>query len=232
MLDITLTGDKINFRFDPTFFDEDFRRLTYLSHKEYGSFKSGILLGFGDRTKLVAENKKTILYQWTFAPLIQDGGLFRPAKLEICQLYATIEYLFQYTFINRFTVPSSVPAQSFSLYPVEKWADGWLYPPLLNFLKYCPDALLKSLNEHVNKEINRVSSYVWGQNNFLSARIYHASFNIKIIDSSDRYFWMGDRMYKGMCGFENHNADNPLDRFCLLTGIIALNTFFRENENL
>ncbi len=221
----------MNFRFDPSFFDKDFEALTHLSHDSYGPFKGAEILGFGNRIKLVTKTKSTILYQWEFPVEMKDGQLLRPDKNEICQLYATIEWLFNYTFDDRFRNPDLTPNQSFSLYPMFE-CNGWIYPPLLKFLQYCPENLLKELNDYVSKETNRVYEYVWGKRDFLPTKIRNNSFYIKILDSSDRNFCMGDRSYKGMKGFTNHNADNPLDCFCLLSGILALNTFFRENEKL
>lgn len=254
MIDILLKGKTIIVIFSPLFINEGFRQQWNNHLHSNGEMKFVVdneALGYNGCLKLQSFNKKEIIYYWELPeqrdedcqcvkyPRVGNGGcsycnnkkkLRRINFDELDPFLNTINDLFYYEFDGRFPEPILLTEQSFDLCSSPNAEIGHIYPNLLNFLKTCKESVLRKTNSYVSKEMERINKYIWGKYSTLDIRIERNHFIFDLL-SDGIWLEMERNERKDLRCFSLHwKSQNSMDYFVLLSGIIALNTFFRKHE--
>lgn len=227
------------------------------AYKEYGDFITETHeLGFNGCLKLAMQIDKRLVYMWNFPKQIPskcscaDKGetyhcylcddtrvRFNLDHFEVKRFLATLHIISFYEITGRFLDPKDAPNQSFCLdlncrYDgvVRPAIGGYLYPPLVNFLKTRDNEQIAEIEKYVKTETQRVHDYMWGRKiKCVMTKISRDSFYVCI--SGDATSLSTDRdcaLYEGKVLLADHNVFNAIDQFILASSIINLNTFYRK----
>jgi len=242
MFDIILEENRMLLNFKLRFFDNKFKErwdkslIVNKAYRMYGKFNSGKkFLGFSDCLKLVSESIDKIVYEWPLPK--HNGNDVDVAVLE--KFLATILILFIYEIEAKFSEPKDNPEQSFSLRLVlsepsnkRTFTHGWLYPPLVTFLKEANDTILTEALAYTKIEMKRLYYYVIGtKTNFIRADCYNNELVLEVpsfMGATNIKCIFSKAHDNGKVPIEDHNVYGTPNQFLLVCGLIALNTFFRK----
>lgn len=109
---------------------------------------------------------------------------------------------------------------------------GHLYAPLLGFIRNAPSEVLRELSSSVESWMRKAHLQIYGYDEEdMCVHLFRSGIYLGLADGSARSFHVsafkeGDASAR----IEPHHVDNIQDEFILMTGIIAINTFFRRTK--
>ena len=252
MIDITLQGNSIFVVFCTDFINEMFRK-QWNNHKDErkGTFVvNNSSLGYHGCLKLISYDSQLIIYSWTlpqqkdvdcqcvqyprvegYCNYCNNAKKFRRIDFDDLDYFLdTINDLFNYEFEGRYPKPLGLKGQNFDLCSQMMAGTGRIYPQLLAFIKNCKEDIFQSFKSYILTEMERIHEYVWGKHSSLMITFERYTFQFNVPGNG---IWLQLDNYErtGLRTFSLHNVDSDIDFFCLLIGVIAMNTFFQNNQN-
>ncbi len=224
---------------------------------EYGDFKTEKHeLGFNGCLKLAMLSDQHLVYMWNFPKQIpspcscsERGATYHcflcddsrihlsVDHFEVKRFLATMHIISDYEIRIRFSDPKDAPKQNFCLdlncrYDgvMRPSIGGYLYPPLVKFLKTRTNEQIAEIEKYVKTETQHIYDYMWGRKiKCVMTKISQDSFYVCI--SGDATSLSTDRdcsLYEGKISLIDHNVFNAMDQFILASSLINLNTFYRK----
>ncbi len=247
MIDIILKELEITLIFSSSFINEGFRK-QWNNHKDN---KKGLFivdnesLGYNSCLKLKSHSKENVIYTWQLPSqkekpchCVQFEPIERPCRQcndtrkvigtnfsDVNDFLNTLNSLFK-EFMLRYPNPAELDNQTFDLCGSMLAESGHIYPSLIEFINNCDEGILKEVDSYVSKEVERINAHIWGKHSSLQINVERNYFLFYLGGGTHLELDKGET--HGVRTFSLHNVDYNIEFFILLIGILALNTFYRE----
>ncbi len=247
MIDIILKDLEMTITISRKIIDESFVR-QYNNHKDE---KKGVFnvnnnaLGYNNCLTMNSFTDTAVFYSWKIpvqkekpCHCVQFEPIERPCRecndtkkvkgikfSEVDDFLNTLNTLFS-EFLRRNPKPSELENQTFDLCGSMLAESGHIYPSLIEFINNCDEGILNEVDSYVSKEIERVNAHIWGRHSTLQINVERDYFLFYL--GGGTHLELDKDETRGLRTFSLHNVDYNIDFFILLIGVLALNTFYRE----